>query len=141
MSKYYGKFTANRYIWAILIILVLGVLGRSYYDSHRAKAILNQDVGELNSAVRALVEDYRLDLNIKYISVASHFQTSQTFQTLIKARNAKELYSTVKPEYDRLKSLDADLAVMSFFDVNNTTILMMDRPELYNTPKSQDNNF
>jgi PAS domain S-box-containing protein len=131
MSKYYGKFTANRYIWAILIILVLGVLGRSYYDSHRAKAILNQDVGELNSAVRALVEDYRLDLNIKYISVASHFQTSQTFQTLIKARNAKELYSTVKPEYDRLKSLDADLAVMSFFDVNNTTILMMDRPELY----------
>ena len=132
MSKDNTKFTSNQYILAILIIVVLGIFARSYYDAQHAKKILNKDIEEFSSTVHSVIEDNIIYLNTKYIAISSHYQNNEIIHDFIKTRNRKELYKTVKYEYDSLKSLQPNLYVMHFHDTENTTILRMHRPEVYN---------
>ncbi|MFA6191066.1 MAG: ATP-binding protein [Sulfurimonas sp.] len=131
MLEHRNKPIFSQYVFAILIILVVSILARAYYDNQRIKEILNNDIKDLSSQIHSIIEDHLLHVNIKYIAISSHYQNDESVQTLVKTGDREELYKKIKPDYDIYSSLEPSFYGMQFYDNNNITLLRMHRPDYY----------
>ncbi len=131
MLKHRNKPTFSQYVFAILIILVAGILARAYYDDQRIKEMLNNDIKELSSRIHSIIGDHLLHMNIQYIAISAHYQNDETLQILIKTRAREELYKKIQPDYERYSSLEPSLHGMQFYDNKNITILKMHNYDSY----------
>ena len=122
----------GRYGLVIFILLIMGIGSRINYDYMQAESLIKSEVQSLNKQISALIFDHAGHIDEKYRVISKIYQHNKKFIELMQNRDRDELFKELTYDYDSMRYLDKHLHVMHLFDANNTTIVRMHKPELYN---------
>ena len=129
MKDYKNNFSSNQYMLAIMVILLIGIVFRAFYDQREIRESLEGDIASLHREIGLSFKDHIEHLEKEYILLSTSYQNSEVIQNLIRTKNHKELFKKIESDYKRYTQVESHLFVMHFIDTENITVLRMHKPE------------
>ncbi|NOQ32335.1 MAG: hypothetical protein GQ570_14595 [Helicobacteraceae bacterium] len=122
----------NRYISLAILILILNLILRLYFDNQHTDMMLKKEINNLKSDITLIFEDELKHLQDSYQFISIPYLNNSKLKKYLQNRDREKLLKHMQLNYTSLKKSDPYLEIMHFFDSNNTTILRMHRPEQFN---------
>lgn len=120
-----------KYMLILLLLFIMMVIGRMYYDFNHYESMLNNKVSSLKKQIEKSFKISQNNLFSKYITIAHQFMLYDDITTLHQNRQRELMYKMLKEHYKSLIKDDPNLYVLHFFDTENKTVLRMHKPHSY----------
>lgn len=120
-----------KYLSIIFGFILVSVLVQTFNANIKHQQQLESQVNNLGADAHLYFQDLIDAIQDKYLTLSLHYANEAVMTPLMQERDHVGLLSYVKPDYDRLRSMDPNLHIMHFIAPDNRTILRLHQPKVY----------
>lgn len=126
-----------KYLSIIFGFILVSVLVQTINANIKHQKQLESQVQNLGADAHLYFEDLIEGLRDKYLTLSLHYAYEPHMTPLMQKRNHAGLLNYVKPDYDRMRSMESNLHIMHFIAPDNRTVLRLHQPDVYGDDLSE----